>query len=366
MPILFEPFTLKGVSLRNRIVAAPMCQYSATDGLMNDWHHAHLTQIARGGSGLVIVEATAVSPEGRVSFSDVGLWNDRQGEAMIPTVRAIRKAGAVPGIQLGHAGRKASVNRPWQGDDHIADDAPNGWPILAPSPIAHGGPNLWKQPREMTPADIRKVQDDFVSAARRALDLGFEWLELHFAHGYLGQSFLSPHSNRRQDEYGGSFDNRARFLSETLAAVRAIWPEGRPLAVRLGVVEFDGRNDERLEESIELARAFKQDGLDLLCASLGFSTPDAKIPWGPAFLAPIAGRVRRESGLPISLAWGLGVPEIAERVLRDGQADLVKVGRALLADPHWPYAAAVALGVERASWATLPPPYAHWLERHKP
>jgi 2,4-dienoyl-CoA reductase-like NADH-dependent reductase (Old Yellow Enzyme family) len=222
---------------------------------------------------------------------------------------------------------------------------------------------LPKVPKAMTLQDIARVRADFVAAAKRARDAGFEWLELHFAHGYLGQSFFSVHSNQRDDIYGGSLENRSRFLLETLAAVREVWPGHLPLTARFGVIEYDGRDDETLAESIELAKGFKQGGLDMLSVSVGFSTPSANIPWAPAFLAPIAERIRREANLPVSSAWGIGTPELAERVLQDGQLDLVMVGRAHLADPHWPYQAARALGIERPSW-TLPAPYAHWLERY--
>jgi 2,4-dienoyl-CoA reductase-like NADH-dependent reductase (Old Yellow Enzyme family) len=216
----------------------------------------------------------------------------------------------------------------------------------------------------MTLDDIARVRADFVGATKRARDAGFQWLELHFAHGYLGQSFFSTHSNQRDDRYGGSAENRGRFLVETLAAVREVWPEHLPLTVRFGVIEYDGRDEETLVESIDLVRRFKQTGLDMVSVSIGFSTPAANIPWAPAFLAPIAGRVRREANLPVSSAWGIGTPQLAEEAIRSGNLDLVMVGRAHLADPHWPYRAARELGVERASW-TLPAPYAHWLERYE-
>lgn len=363
MPSLFEPFKLKGVTLRNRIAVPPMCQYTAQDGVINDWHRVHLASLARGGAGLVIVEATAVSPEGRITPGCAGLWTDEQAEALVPVVEAIKSAGAVPGIQIGHAGRKASANVPWEGDDHIAADDARSWQTIAPSAIPFGA-NLPRVPRAMTLQDITRVRSDFVAAAKRARDAGFEWLELHFAHGYLGQSFFSVHSNRRDDLYGGSLENRSRFLLETLAAVREVWPEHLPLTARLGVIEYDGRDEETLADSVELARGFKHRGLDLLSVSVGFSTPTANIPWAPAFLAPVAERIRRQADLPVSSAWGIGTPELAQRVLQAGQLDLVMVGRAHLADPHWPYKAARALGIERASW-TLPPPYAHWLERYE-
>lgn len=362
MSALFTPFTLQDVTLRNRIAIPPMCQYMATDGLVNDWHRVHLAGLARGGAGLVIVEATAVSPEGRITPNCLGLWNDAQAEALVPVVDSIRSAGAVPGIQIGHAGRKASANRPWEGDDHIPEGDPRGWPTISPSAVAFGA-NLSRVPRAMTLDDIARVRGDFVAAAARARDAGFEWLELHFAHGYLGQSFFSVHANQRDDAYGGGFDNRCRFLLETLAAVREVWPQRLPLTARFGVVEFDGRDEETLTESIALARRFKDAGLDLLSVSIGFSTPTARIPWAPAFLAPIAERVRRESGLPVASAWGIDTPELAERTVREGQLDLVMVGRAHLANPHWPYLAARQLGIERPSWV-LPASYAHWLERY--
>lgn len=361
MSVLFSPFKLKDVTLRNRIVAAPMCQYSATDGLVNDWHEAHLRELARGGAGLVIVEATAVSPEGRITPGDTGLWNDAQAAAFAPIVSAIKAAGAVPGIQINHAGRRASTNKPWEGNDHIFDD--RGWPIIAPSALAYDTKHLAKVPRAMTLADIRRVQADFVSAAKRAREAGFEWLELHFAHGFLGQSFFSSYSNQRDDEYGGSVANRSRFLRETLAAVRAVWPDNLPLTMRFGVIEYDGRDEETMAESIALVRQFKNGGLDLLSVSVGFSTTASNIPWGPAFLAPIAERVRREVGIPVASGWGMGTPGLAEQVVRDGKVDLVKVGHALLANPHWPYYAASTLQVDRPSW-TLPAPYAYWLERY--
>ena len=362
MSSLFTSFTLKDTTLRNRIAVSPMCQYSAEDGVVNAWHHAHLAGLARGGAGLVIAEATAVSPEGRITPGCAGLWTDDQAEAFAPAVRAIKAAGAVPGIQIAHAGRKASANRPWEGDDHLAADDPRAWTPLGPSAIPYGA-NLPRTPQAMTQDDIAKVQGDFAATAERAQQAGFEWLELHFAHGYLAQSFFSPHANHRDDDYGGSFENRSRFLIETFAAVRKVWPEHLPLTARLGMIEFDGR-EETLEESIELVRRLSALGLDLVDVSLGFNTPDAKIPWGPAFMAPIAERVRREAEVPTATSWYISDPEQADSLIRDGQVDLVMLGRRLLENPHWPYDAARALGVENPAW-TLPAPYAHWLDRYR-
>lgn len=363
MSALFSSFSLKDVTLRNRIAVPPMCQYSAVDGLTNDWHDAHYAAIARGGAGLVIVEATAVSPEGRITPACTGLWNDDQAEGMARIAARIKAAGAVPGIQIGHAGRKASANRPWEGDDHIMQGDPRGWETISPSAVAFGA-HLPKVPRAMTAEDIARVRDDFAAAARRAREAGFEWLELHFAHGYLAQSFFSVHANRREDEYGGDFAGRSRFLLETLAAVRKVWPERLPLTARFGVIEYDGRDEQTLEESIELTRSFRDGGLDMLNVSVGFSTPDANIPWGSAFLAPVAERVRREAALPVASSWSIDAPDIAERVVDQKQMDLVMIGRAHLANPHYPYQAARQLERARPSWV-LPSPYAHWLERYR-
>ncbi|SDN89741.1 2,4-dienoyl-CoA reductase [Janthinobacterium sp. OK676] len=362
MSALFQPYTLKNVTLRNRIAVPPMCQYMAVDGVANDWHLSHYAGMARGGAGLVIVEATAVAPEGRITPGCTGIWNDDLAQAFVPVVKAIKAAGSVPGIQIAHAGRKASSNRPWEGDDHIVEGDARGWQTIAPSAIAFGG-GLPKVPRAMDLDDIARVKQNFVDAAVRAREVGFEWLELHFAHGYLAQSFFSAHSNQRGDIYGGSLENRSRFLLETLKAVREVWPEHLPLTIRFGVLEFDGRDEQTLLESIGLVRQFKDAGMDMISVSMGFTIPDVSIPWGPAFMGPIAERVRREAGVPVSSAWGFGTPAIAERVVKDEQLDVVMVGKAHLANPHWAYFAAKELGVERASW-TLPAPYAHWLERY--
>ncbi len=359
MSALFQPFTLKDITLRNRIAVPPMCQYSAIDGWVNDWHQVHLAGLARGGAGLVVVEATAVAPEGRITPGCTGIWNDNLGQAFVPIVKAIKAAGAVPGIQIAHAGRKASANRPWEGDDHMAEDDPRGWQTIAPSAVAAGA-NLPKPPKAMTLEDIARVRQDFADAARRARDAGFEWLELHFAHGYLAQSFFSVYANQRTDAYGGSFENRSRFLLETLAAVREVWPEHLPLTLRFGVVEFDGRDEQTLPESIELTRRFKAGGLDLLSVSIAITAPNAKIPWGPGFLGPIAGQIRREAAIPVAAAWGFGEPAVAEKALQNRQLDLVLIGKGHLANPHWPYLAARELKIDNPAWV-LPAPYAHWL-----
>jgi 2,4-dienoyl-CoA reductase-like NADH-dependent reductase (Old Yellow Enzyme family) len=297
MPGLFDTFSLKDVTLRNRIAVSPMCQYMSHEGVANDWHRVHYTSLARGGAGLVIVEATAISPEGRITWADAGLWNDEQASALEPIAAAIKSWGAVPGIQLAHAGRKASANRPWEGDDHIPEGKPNSWMPLAPSPVAFGA-NLSRVPQEVTLEDIKRIQADAVRAVERARDAGFQWLQMHFAHGYLAQNFWSVHSNQRTDQYGGNAKNRGRYLLETLAAVRQVWPEHLPLAVRFSVVEFDGNDEQMISESIDLLKQMKDEGLDTVDISIGFNTPIATIPWGPNFLGDIAGNARnRPTGL---------------------------------------------------------------------
>jgi 2,4-dienoyl-CoA reductase-like NADH-dependent reductase (Old Yellow Enzyme family) len=364
MPGLFDSFSLKDVTLRNRIVVSPMCQYMSHEGVANDWHRVHYTTLARGGAGLVIVEATAISPEGRITWADAGLWNQEQAAALEPIVHAIKSWGAVPGIQLAHAGRKASANRPWDGDDHIPEGSPNSWTPIAPSPIAFGA-NLPRIPQEMTVEDIKRVQASAVRAVERARDVGFQWLQMHYAHGYLAQNFWSLHSNQRTDQYGGSAENRGRYLLETLAAVRQVWPDNLPLTVRFSVVEFDGNDEQMISDSILLLKRLKDAGLDSVDISIGFNTPTANIPWGPNLLGDIAARVLRETGLPGSTSWYIDGPKGADQLIRDGKIDYATLGRPFLADPHWPYRAAKELDIPDAAWKTLPAPYAHWLARYR-
>ena len=361
-PKLFTPFTLRNITLRNRIAVSPMCQYQAVEGLPTDWHPTHYQSLARGGAGLVVIEATAVSPEGRITPGCLGLWSDAHATALRPIVEGIQAAGAVAGIQIGHAGRKASANLPWEGDDHLPADDPRAWETIAPSPVAYGEA-LPRVPREMTRADIVRVREDFVATAQRARELGFEFLMLHFAHGYLAQNFLSPWSNHRSDEYGGDAENRARFMIETLAAVRAVWPAHLPLAARLGVIEFDDRDEESVVESIALVKRFKELGLDFLDVSMSFSTPTAKVPWGPGQLREISKRVLRETGLPGATSWNINTPALAEEMLQEGAADLVMLARPMLANPHWPLVAARELGLPNPA-SVLPDSYAHWLARY--
>ncbi len=360
MPGLFDAFKLKDVTLRNRIAVAPMCQYCSTDSRADDWHLVHLGSRAIGGAGLVIVEATAVSPEGRISPGDLGIWSDDQIEPLARIARFLLRHGAAAGIQIAHAGRKASANRPWDGDDHL-EPHEGAWEILGPSPAAFGA-NLPVTPRALTIPDIQRIQKAFVDGARRALAAGMQWLELHFAHGYLAHSFFSPLSNFRSDNYGGSFENRIRFHLETFAAVRQIWPERLPLTVRMSVTDWT-EGGVTVEESIELIRRLKAAGLDFIDVSHGFVIPDlSRIPWGPGFLIPTAGRIRRETGLPAAVGWMISDPRQADEAVREEQTDLIMLGREMLRDPYWPFHAAQTLGLEKPL-SLLPVQYAHWLKR---
>jgi 2,4-dienoyl-CoA reductase-like NADH-dependent reductase (Old Yellow Enzyme family) len=346
-PHLFAPLTIRSITLRNRIGVSPMCQYSSEDGVATDWHFVHLGSRAVGGAGLVIAEATAVSPEGRISPGDAGIWADKHIEPIARINRFIKQHGAVPGIQIAHAGRKASDPRPWEDGVQLADNE-GGWPTVAPSAIAFGG-DLPKVPRAMTEADIAKVQNDFVAAAKRSLTAGNEWLELHFAHGYLAHEFLSPLSNHRTDRYGGSFENRIRFAVETTHAVRAVWPEKFPFTVRLSCSDWmPGGWD--IEQSVELARRLKTEGVDLIDCSSGGAVPDAKIAVAPGYQVPFAERIRREANIATAAVGFITEPKQADDIIRNGQADLVLLARELLRDPYWPAHAAKALGEK------LPPP----------
>jgi 2,4-dienoyl-CoA reductase-like NADH-dependent reductase (Old Yellow Enzyme family) len=348
-PHLFEPLKIKSIVLRNRIGVSPMCQYSSEDGMATDWHFVHLGSRAVGGAGLVIAEATAVSPEGRITPGDAGIWADKHIEPLARINRFVRQNGAVPGIQLAHAGRKASAALPWAGGAHLNDNA-GGWQTIAPSALAFGD-DLPKVPRAVTEVDIEQVKKDFTTAAARALAAGYEWLELHSAHGYLSHEFLSPLSNQRTDRYGGVFENRIRFLVETTRAVRAVWPEKFPLTVRVSCTDWvPGGWD--IEQTVELARVLKAEAVDLIDCSSGGMVPDAKIPVAPCYQVPFAERIRREAGIATAAVGFITKPSEADEIVRNGKADLVLLARELLRDPYWPAHAARALGQEDQ----LPPP----------
>jgi 2,4-dienoyl-CoA reductase-like NADH-dependent reductase (Old Yellow Enzyme family) len=358
MTKLFEPIKIKDITFRNRVAVSPMCQYSSVDGFPNDWHLVHLGSRAVGGAGLVVMEATAVSADGRISPADSGIYYDDHVESFAKIARFIKQHGAVAGLQIAHAGRKASTNKPWEGNDHI-DKTEGGWDTIAPSAIAFGE-KLDKIPLEMTLEDIARVQDDFVSAAKRALAAEFECLEVHFAHGYLAHEFYSPLSNKRTDRYGGSFDNRIRFLLETFIAVREVWPARLPLTARLSVTDWvDG--GVTLDESIELIRQLKTAGLDMIDVSHGMVTPNADIPWAPGMMIAPAGRIRREAYIATTTSWMITKPVQAEAALQAGHLDMVMLARELLRDPYWPYHAAKELG-DKSENDILPVQYARAFE----
>lgn len=360
MASLFEEFRLKDVVLRNRIAVSPMCQYSSENGFPNDWHLVHLGSRAIGGAGLVIVEATAVTPDGRISPGDSGLYLDEHIPAFAKLARFLKEHGAIPAIQLAHAGRKGSASPPWEGNEHLASDV-GGWDVIAPSAVPFGG-KLSKIPHEMTVEEIIRIQQAFVASAERALAAGFEWLELHYAHGYLAHEFYSPLANFRTDQYGGCFDNRIRFLLETFAAVRKVWPERFPLTIRLSVTDWI-EGGVTVDDSIELVRRLKHAGLDLLDVSHGSVTPDiSQIPWGPGFMVPAASRIRKELSLPTAVGWQITEPQQADDVIRHQHADVVLLAREMLRDPYWPYHAALQLGDDKAA-DLLPIQYARAVKR---
>jgi len=343
MSVLFSPLPQRSLRLRNRIVVSPMCQYSCTDGVATDWHLVHLGSRAVGGAGAVIAEATAVEARGRISPGDVGLWEDAQVEPLARMTRFVSSQGAVPGIQLAHAGRKASTASPWDGGGPLGL-AQGGWTVVAPSaqPFAEGHP----LPEALTPAGIAGVVQAFVAAAKRALAAGFELVEIHAAHGYLLHQFLSPLSNHRTDPFGGSFENRIRLLLEVVDGVRAVWPEQLPLWVRVSATDWAESGGWDLPQTVALAMLLKNRGVDLLDCSSGGTLPHAKIPVGPGFQVPFAEVVRREAGIATGAVGLITEPEQAERILAENRADVVLIGRAFLKDPYWPLHAAKALGAE--------------------
>nr|WP_068897070.1 NADH:flavin oxidoreductase/NADH oxidase [Planomonospora sphaerica] len=333
---------------------APMCQYSAaTDGpetgVPHDWHLSHLAARAVGGTGLILTEATAVSPEGRISPADLGLWNERQEEAFTRITRLLKEHGTVPGIQLAHAGRKASTGPTWRGGGPVGE-ADGGWRPVAPSPLpfAPGHP----VPHELTADEIQRVVGDFARAAERALRAGFQVAEVHGAHGYLIGEFLSPHSNHRTDGYGGSFDGRVRLALEVVDAVRAVWPEDLPVFFRVSATDWLTENpeDERegwtADDTVRLAKELLARGVDLLDTSTGGNAPGARIPTGPGYQVPFAARVRAETDLPVAAVGEITEPRQAEEIVASGQADAVLLGRELLRNPYWPNLAARELGAQ--------------------
>jgi 2,4-dienoyl-CoA reductase-like NADH-dependent reductase (Old Yellow Enzyme family) len=345
MSILFSPITLRSVTFRNRVFVSPMCQYSSQDGIPTDWHLVHLGSRAVGGAGLVMIEATAVSPEGRISPDDSGIWSDAHAKAFIPITRFIHEQGAVAGIQLAHAGRKGSCSLPWLGGGPLGPDA-CGWKPLAPSaiPFDVGHP----VPRALTPDEMDVIQEQFVAAARRAYAAGFRMIELHMAHGYLLHEFLSPLVNQREDDYGGSLENRIRFPLRIARAVRAVWPVELPIFVRISATDWM-ENGWDIDQSVVLALHLKEIGIDLIDCSSGFAVPDEPVPFGPGFQVPFAARVRAEAGIASGAVGLITEPAQAEQIVATGQADVVLLGRQMLRDPYWPLHAAKMLHAE-APW----------------
>ena len=352
---LFEPLSLRSLTLRNRIVVSPMCQYSSVDGFANDWHLVHLGSRAVGGAAAVIAEATAVSPEGRISPYDLGIWTDEHVTFLARITAFIRAQGAVAGVQLAHAGRKASMDVPWRGGP-VLSESEGGWrPIYAPSAVAFS--SRTQQPVEMTHADIDRVISDFRRGAERALAAGFEVVELHGAHGYLLHEFLSPISNTRTDEYGGSFENRCRFVLQVVDAVRDVWPVHLPLFVRLSATDYTHGGWD-LDQTVELSRIIATHGVDLVDVSSGGNVAGATIPVGPGYQVQFAERIRRDVGVATGAVGLITDPHQAEEIIRTGKADVVILARQLLRDPYWPLHAASVLGADMP-W---PPQY----ERAKP
>ncbi|MFA5909643.1 MAG: NADH:flavin oxidoreductase/NADH oxidase [Vicinamibacterales bacterium] len=343
MPHLFDPLSIRDLTFANRVFVSPMCEYSSTDGFANDWHLVHLGSRAVGGAGLVFTEATAVTPEGRISPEDLGIWKDEHIEPLARIVRFIHEQGSVAGMQLAHAGRKASTYRPWSGNGAVPE-AEGGWPdVLAPSAIAFAG--NYPVPSELSLDGITRVTAAFVEAARRAHQAGFRVIEIHAAHGYLLHEFLSPLSNQRADAYGGSFENRTRLVREVVTAVRGVWPEQLPLFVRISATDWiEGGWD--IEQSLELARQLKPLGVDFIDCSSGGNAAQATIPLGPGYQAPFAERIRREAGILTGAVGLITEPAQAEQIVASGQADAVLIARELLRDPYFPLRAARELGQE--------------------
>ena len=346
MPQLFQPLTLRSVTARNRIMVSPMCQYSATDGVADDWHLQHLGSRAAGGAGIVSTEVAHVEPRGRITPYCLGLWNDEQRDALARIVRFMKSQGAATAIQIGHAGRKGSTAQPWKGGKPVSAQE-GGWQTIAPSPLPFA--DGYAVPVEMDSDTIAATLKLFAASTRRAREAGFDIVELHAAHGYLIHEFLSPLSNRRTDRYGGSFENRVRFLLEAIDAVRSEWPDDMPLFVRLSSVDWlEGGCD--LEGTVRLAQLLKAGGkVDLIDCSSGGLDPRQKIPLFPGYQVPFAAEIRRRTGIATGAVGLINAPDLAEQILATGQADLIIMARAMLNDPYWPLHAAKVLKT-KISW----------------
>jgi len=352
MPHLFDPLTLRGITIRNRIGVSPMCQYSAEEGFANDWHLVHLGARAAGGAGLVIAEASAVEARGRISPQDLGIWDDAHVEMLGRITHFIRSQGATPAIQLAHAGRKASTAQPWAGGGSVSAEQ-GGWQPVGASAIPFA--EQYPTPTALTTAEVDAIVDAFRAAAVRADAAGFDVIELHAAHGYLLHSFLSPLSNQRTDHYGGSFENRIRLLLAVVDASRAVWPEEKPIFVRISCTDWV-TGGWTIDESVELAHKLKAAGVDLIDCSSGGTLPNAKIPVGAGYQTPFAERIRHEAAIATAAVGMITQPMQADELVRNGRADLVLLARELLRDPHWPIHAATLL--HQRDRAPIPPQYA--------
>jgi len=341
MSLLFSPLKIKSITLKNRIGISPMCQYSAEDGFTNDWHLVHLGSRAVGGAALIIAEACAVVPEGRISPSDIGIWKDEHVENLQRITHFIESHGAVPAIQLAHAGRKASCNTPWKRGDYLNENE-GGWKIVGPSALAF---KEWAPiPHVLSISEIKMIIDAFKSAAQRSLKAGFKVIEIHAAHGYLIHQFLSPLSNVRDDEYGGSFENRIRLLIEIVEAIQNTWPKELPLFVRISATDWT-ENGWDIDESIELAKILKNIGVDLIDTSTGGNIAHAKIPIGPGYQVAFAKKIKEATGILTSAVGIITNPSQAEAILKNNEADLILIGRESLRNPYFPRQAAVELNV---------------------
>ena len=365
MTDLFSPYTLKDVTLRNRIAMSPMTMYKSVDGQMNDFHLMYLGARAAGGFGLIFPEQVAIAPDGRTGVHCAGIWKDEQIEGHARVTSMIKEMGGVAGIQLGHTGRNGSELKPWEGGTQLAPDHPDGWQTVGPSNIPYG---FGKRPYPVHPLtvdEIRVIHTRYKEAAQRALDAGYEWLEMHFAHGYLAAEFYSPLANQRTDAYGGSLENRARFLIEALEAVREVWPERLPLTARLGSDDFhpDGV---QFEDSITVLGWLKEHGLDLADISMGGNTDDMRDPFFGDVGAWVdrSKRVKEEVGLPMATSWNLGVPANADAAVREGAVDVVLLGRPALANAHWPVWAARELGYKEP-FDLVPEDWGWWLKNFR-
>ncbi|MFA6152692.1 MAG: NADPH dehydrogenase NamA [Chitinophagaceae bacterium] len=342
MSKLFSPYTIKGITLRNRIVVSPMCQYSCVDGFANNWHLVHLGTRAVGGAALIIQEATAVVPEGRISYADMGIWKDEHIEKLKEITTFIEGQGAIAGIQLAHAGRKASAETAWNGGRQIKEGQ-NSWLPVAPSAIPFHEKDL--TPKELSIDEINEIVLAFKTAAERSLKAGFKVVEIHAAHGYLIHEFYSPLSNKRTDEYGGSFENRIRFLLEIIEAVQRVWPENLPLFVRISATDWvpEGWS---IDDSVKLSEILKVKGVDLIDASSAANIPKAPIPVGPGYQVPLAAQIKKDAVIPTGAVGLITDAKQAEEILQKGEADLIFLARELLRNPYFPLEAAKELGYE--------------------